>query len=77
MNIASTSAHGTLARTGSAKTASRVLRCLPRTDNDIELWYQALARKDHLKAGVLDRDADGRIVFPYDEIHVDFVLRAA
>lgn len=30
-----------------------------------------------LKAGVLDRAADGRIVFPYDEIHVDFVVRAA
>lgn len=30
-----------------------------------------------LKAGVLDRDEDGRIVFPYDEVHVDFVLRAA
>lgn len=30
-----------------------------------------------LKAGVLDRAGDGRIVFPYDEIHVDFVARAA
>lgn len=30
-----------------------------------------------LKVGVLDRAADGRIVFPYDEIHVDFVVRAA
>jgi predicted transcriptional regulator len=30
-----------------------------------------------LKAGVLDRAEDGRIEFPYDEIHVDFVLRAA
>jgi len=28
-----------------------------------------------LKAGVLDRADDGRIEFPYDEIHVDFVLR--
>jgi predicted transcriptional regulator len=28
-----------------------------------------------LKAGVLDRADGGRIVFPYDEIHVDFVLR--
>jgi hypothetical protein len=26
---------------------------------------------------VLDRTEDGRIVFPYDEIDVDFVLRAA
>jgi hypothetical protein len=30
-----------------------------------------------LKAGVFDRAEDGRIEFPYDEIHVDFVLRAA
>jgi predicted transcriptional regulator len=30
-----------------------------------------------LKAGVIDRTENGRIVFPYDEIHVDFVLRAA
>src|SRR3984957_14611881 len=27
-----------------------------------------------LRAGVLDRAADGRIEFPYDEVHVDFVL---
>lgn len=30
-----------------------------------------------LKAGVLDRSEDGRVVFPYDELHVDFVLRVA
>lgn len=30
-----------------------------------------------LMAGVVDRAEDGRIVFPYDEVHVDFVLRAA
>jgi predicted transcriptional regulator len=30
-----------------------------------------------LKAGVLVRGKDGKIVFPYDEIHVDFVVRAA
>ncbi|MDA0368903.1 MAG: transcriptional regulator [Proteobacteria bacterium] len=30
-----------------------------------------------LRAGVLDRDEGGRIVFPYDEVHVDFVVRAA
>jgi predicted transcriptional regulator len=29
------------------------------------------------KAGVLDRAADGKVEFPYDEIHVDFTLRAA
>ncbi|HTT81244.1 MAG TPA: transcriptional regulator [Stellaceae bacterium] len=30
-----------------------------------------------LQAGVIDRTEDGRIEFPFDEIHVDFVLRAA
>ena len=30
-----------------------------------------------IKAGVIDRAEDGRIEFPYDEIHVDLVLRAA
>ncbi len=29
-----------------------------------------------LEAGVLDRNDDGRIVFPYDEVHVDFIVRA-
>lgn len=30
-----------------------------------------------LDAGLIDRTADGRIVFPYDTIHVDFMLKAA
>jgi predicted transcriptional regulator len=30
-----------------------------------------------LDAGVLDRGGDGGIVFPYDAVHVDFVLKAA
>jgi predicted transcriptional regulator len=30
-----------------------------------------------LKAGIIDRTENGRIEFPYTEIHVDFVLRAA
>jgi predicted transcriptional regulator len=30
-----------------------------------------------LKAGVLDRTDEGRVVFPYDAIHVDFLLRVA
>jgi predicted transcriptional regulator len=29
-----------------------------------------------LDAGVLDRTDDGRIVFPYEAVHVDFVMRA-
>jgi predicted transcriptional regulator len=30
-----------------------------------------------LKAGVLQRTADGLIVFPFDTVHVDVMLRAA
>ena len=30
-----------------------------------------------LDAGVLERTAEGRIIFPYDAVHVDFVLAAA
>ncbi|MBS0614795.1 MAG: transcriptional regulator [Proteobacteria bacterium] len=30
-----------------------------------------------LKVGVLNRDGDGRVLFPYDRIHVNFVMHAA
>jgi predicted transcriptional regulator len=50
------------------EVARRVERDVKSVHGDI----QAL-----LKAGVLDRADDGRIVFPYDAVHVDFVLRAA
>jgi len=30
-----------------------------------------------LAAGVLDRTEGGQVLFPYDAVHVDFVLRAA
>lgn len=30
-----------------------------------------------LDAGILDRNEDGRIVFPYDAVHVDFTLTVA
>ena len=61
------------ALTGAGPIAIRELA--RRVDRDVKTVHgdvQAL-----LKAGVLDRDKDGRIVFPYDEVHVDFVLRAA
>jgi hypothetical protein len=35
------------------------------------------ARPKRLKAGTVDHADDGRIRFPYDEIHIDFDLRAA
>jgi predicted transcriptional regulator len=30
-----------------------------------------------LSSGILNRAVDGRVIFPYDAIHVDFLLRAA
>jgi predicted transcriptional regulator len=30
-----------------------------------------------LNAGVLSKDENGKVVFPYDAIHVDFMLKAA
>jgi predicted transcriptional regulator len=30
-----------------------------------------------LDAGILERTDDGQIVFPYDAVHVDFMLEAA
>jgi predicted transcriptional regulator len=61
------------AMTGAGPLAVRAIA--RRVERDIKSVHgdvQAL-----LKAGVLDRADDGRIVFPYDEIHVDFVVRAA
>jgi predicted transcriptional regulator len=61
------------AMTGAGPLAIReVARRVDRDVKSVHGDIQAL-----LKAGVLDRVDDGRILFPYDEIHVDFVLRAA
>lgn len=30
-----------------------------------------------LDAGILERTTDGKIIFPFDAVHVDFMLRAA
>jgi predicted transcriptional regulator len=59
--------------TGAGPVAIReVARRVGRDVKSVHGDVQAL-----LKAGVLDRTDDGWIVFPYDEVHVDFVLRAA
>jgi predicted transcriptional regulator len=33
--------------------------------------------KAMLNAGLLDKDGEGKIVFPYDTVHVDFMVKAA
>ena len=30
-----------------------------------------------LDAGLIDKTADGKVVFPYDAVHVDFMIKAA
>ncbi len=50
------------------ETSRRVKRDVKSVHGDV----QAL-----ITAGVIDRTEDGRIIFPFDEIHVDFVVRAA
>jgi predicted transcriptional regulator len=61
------------AMTGAGPIAIReVARRVGRDVKSVHGDIQALAR-----AGVLDRTESGGAVFPYDEVHVDFVLRAA
>jgi predicted transcriptional regulator len=50
------------------EAARRVLRDVKAVHGDVHAL---------LKAGVLQKTADGLIVFPYDAIHVDVMLRAA
>jgi len=50
------------------EAARRVKRDVKAVHTDVRLL---------LKSGVLDKTKDGKIVFPYDAIHVDFVLKAA
>jgi predicted transcriptional regulator len=50
------------------EVARRVARDVKSVHGDIQVL---------LRAGVLDRTDEGRVVLPYDEVHVDFVLHAA
>lgn len=59
--------------TGAGPLAIRELaRRMERDVKGVHGDVQAL-----LNAGLLDKTNDGRIVLPYDEIRVDFVLKAA
>jgi predicted transcriptional regulator len=50
------------------EAARRVLRDLKAVHRDVGSL---------LNAGILDRTADGRVVFPHDAIHVDFISTKA
>ena len=61
------------AMAGSGPLAIRALaRQMGRDVKTVHGDVQAL-----IAAGVLDRTEDGQVLFPYDAVHVDFVLRAA
>lgn len=50
------------------EVARRVKRDVKAVHSDV---------KALLNVGILDKTADGKIVFPFDAIHVDFMLKAA
>ena len=59
------------AMTGAGQLGIReVSRKVGRDVSAVHRDLQAL-----IVAGIVDRTEDGRVVFPYDEIHVDFTLR--
>ena len=61
------------AMAGNGPTAIRALaRRLGRDVKSVHGDVHAL-----LSAGIIDRTSDGLVVFPYDALHVDFMLRAA
>jgi len=59
------------AMTGAGQLGIReVSRKVGRDVSAVHRDLQAL-----IVAGIVDRKDDGKVVFPYDEIHVDFTLR--
>ncbi|HKX10216.1 MAG TPA: transcriptional regulator [Stellaceae bacterium] len=61
------------AMTGAGPVAIREIA--RRVDRDVKSVHGDV--RALVEAGVLDRVRGGHVVFPYDEVHVDFVLRAA
>ena len=57
---------------GGAMTLREAARCAHRDVKAVHGDVHAL-----LAAGVLRRNAHGKIEFPFDAVHVDFMLRAA
>ena len=57
--------HGSMAIREIARRAERDVRAV---HSDIHVL---------LRAGILEKASEGGVVFPYDAIHVDFLLKAA
>ena len=64
-----------LLKTMAGQGAMPIREIARRVDRDVRAVHSDVHIL--LKAGILKRDDDGRVVFPYDAIHVDFLLRAA
>ena len=64
-----------LLKTMAGKGALAIREIARRVDRDVRAVHSDVHAL--LKVGVLKRDDDGRVVFPYDAFHVDFLLRAA
>lgn len=61
------------AMTGAGSLSIReIARRVERDVKGVHSDVQAL-----MNAGLLDKTAEGKVVFPYDEVHVDFMLKAA
>ena len=61
------------ALTGAGPIAIRELA--RRIDRDVKAVHGDV--QTLIKAGIIDRTDDGKILFPYDAIHVDFMLTKA
>lgn len=46
-----------------------------RVERDVKAVHSDITAL--LNAGVLDREEDGRVVFPFDAVKVEFLLQAA
>ena len=57
------------------QSAMTIREAARRVDRDVKAVHGDV--QTLLNAGILDRTADGRIVFPYDAVHVDFTLTKA
>lgn len=46
-----------------------------RVDRDVKAVHGDI--QSLLAAGIIDKTEDGKVVFPYDALHMDFMLKAA
>lgn len=64
-----------LLRAMTGQDAMTIREVARRVDRDVKAVHGDVHAL--LNAGVLDRTEDGRIIFPFDAVHVDFTVTAA